>query len=113
MIGITFLSREISNTNIGLLNRHFEKVSGFYSEYLTSHSRVKYKIHDKVLGKKLQAATIKLMQGRFRNRIDKTTAQMMVEISSTLRLIFPCIFFQIEIKLKVFLLRLISGERNG
>ena len=43
----------------------------------------------------------------------KTGTRMVMEFSSTFGMIFHHAFFQIQIKLKVFLLRLISGEKNG
>ena len=38
----------------------------------------------------------------FHNRIDQTVPRMVAEFSSTLGMIFPLVFFQVQIKLKVF-----------
>ena len=38
----------------------------------------------------------------FRNHIDKTEAQIVAEFSTTIGMIFPHVFFQIQIKRKVF-----------
>ena len=49
----------------------------------------------------------------FRNYIDHTDARMMREFSSTLGIIFPHVYFQIQLILKAFWLRLVSDKRNG